>query len=72
MVTDSRGRKSGVAYVQFTSQEAADEALQRDREIIGSRLEASPTLDSPGCFSGDQEEVRSFIFHHVCCFVCCF
>uniref|UniRef100_A0A3Q0R5Z6 G-rich RNA sequence binding factor 1 n=1 Tax=Amphilophus citrinellus TaxID=61819 RepID=A0A3Q0R5Z6_AMPCI len=37
MVTDSRGRKSGEAFVQFTSQEAADEALQRDREIIGNR-----------------------------------
>nr|XP_004555700.2 G-rich sequence factor 1 [Maylandia zebra] len=44
MVTDSRGRKSGVAYVQFTSQEAADEALQRDREIIGSRyIEVFPS-----------------------------
>lgn len=36
-VTDRRGRNSGEAFVQFASQEAADEALQRDREIIGNR-----------------------------------
>lgn len=46
MVTNSRGRKSGEAFVQFTSQEAADEALQRDREIIGNRQEAAETLTS--------------------------
>lgn len=37
VVTDNKGRNSGEAFVQFSSQEAADEALQRDREIIGNR-----------------------------------
>lgn len=44
IVTDSRGRKSGEAFVQFTSQEEADEALQRDRDLIGSRyIEVFPS-----------------------------
>ncbi|XP_035799075.1 G-rich sequence factor 1 isoform X2 [Amphiprion ocellaris] len=44
IVTDSKGRKSGEAFVQFTSQEAADEALQRDRDLIGSRyIEVFPS-----------------------------
>lgn len=44
IVTDSRGRKSGQAFVQFTSQKAADEALQRDRDVIGSRyIEVFPS-----------------------------
>lgn len=44
IVTDNRGRKSGEAYVQFSSQEAADEALQRDREVIGNRyIEVFPS-----------------------------
>ncbi|XP_071403356.1 G-rich sequence factor 1 [Centroberyx affinis] len=37
IVLDRRGRNSGEAYVQFSSQEVADEALQRDRENIGNR-----------------------------------
>lgn len=37
IVTDRRGRNSGEAYVQFCSQDAADEALSRDREMIGNR-----------------------------------
>ncbi|XP_040010661.1 G-rich sequence factor 1 [Xiphias gladius] len=44
IVTDHRGRKSGEAFVQFSSQEAADEALQRDREVIGNRyIEVFPS-----------------------------
>lgn len=44
MVTDSRGRKTGEAFVQFTSQEEADEALQRDKDLIGSRyIEVFPS-----------------------------
>lgn len=37
IVTNQRGRNSGQAYVWFSTQEAADEALQRDREVIGTR-----------------------------------
>ena len=37
MVTNSRGRRTGEAYVWFSSQQAADEALQRDRQHIGHR-----------------------------------
>ncbi|CAN9512647.1 unnamed protein product [Ophioblennius macclurei] len=44
MVTDSRGRRSGEAYVTFSSQEAATQALQRDRELMGSRyIEVFPS-----------------------------
>ncbi|KAF3695400.1 G-rich sequence factor 1 [Channa argus] len=44
LVTDQRGRKSGEAFVQFSSQEVADEALQRDREVIGNRyIEVFPS-----------------------------
>ncbi|XP_044051895.1 G-rich sequence factor 1 [Siniperca chuatsi] len=44
IVTDHRGRNSGDAFVQFSSQEAADEALQRDREVIGNRyIEVFPS-----------------------------
>ncbi|XP_032373041.1 G-rich sequence factor 1 [Etheostoma spectabile] len=43
-VTDHKGRNSGEAFVQFSSQEAAEEALQRDREIIGNRyIEVFPS-----------------------------
>ncbi|KAM7391125.1 hypothetical protein PAMP_021839 [Pampus punctatissimus] len=42
--TDNRGRRSGEAIVQFSSQEAADEALQKDREIMGNRyIEVFPS-----------------------------
>ncbi|XP_028433886.1 G-rich sequence factor 1 isoform X2 [Perca flavescens] len=44
VVTDHKGRNSGEAFVQFSSQEAADEALQRDREVIGNRyIEVFPS-----------------------------
>ncbi|KAG7489096.1 G-rich sequence factor 1 [Solea senegalensis] len=44
VITDRRGRKTGEAFVQFNSQEAADEALQRDREVIGNRyIEVFPS-----------------------------
>nr|XP_040052137.1 G-rich sequence factor 1 [Gasterosteus aculeatus aculeatus] len=44
VVTDRKGRNSGEAFVQFSSQQAADEALQRDREVIGERyIEVFPS-----------------------------
>ncbi|XP_062237245.1 G-rich sequence factor 1 [Platichthys flesus] len=44
VVTDHRGRNSGEAFVQFASQEAADGALQRDRDVIGNRyIEVFPS-----------------------------
>lgn len=44
IVTDRRGRNSGEAFVQFCSQEVADEALSRDREMIGNRyIEVFPS-----------------------------
>uniref|UniRef100_A0A8C7FF94 RRM domain-containing protein n=1 Tax=Oncorhynchus kisutch TaxID=8019 RepID=A0A8C7FF94_ONCKI len=47
LVTDHRGRNSGEAYVQFLSQEQADEALTRDREVIGNRyIEVFPSRRS--------------------------
>ncbi|XP_028269429.1 G-rich sequence factor 1 [Parambassis ranga] len=51
-VTNSRGRRSGQAYVQFSSQEAADEALQRDRQFIGNRyVEVFPSRKDEICSS---------------------
>ncbi|XP_077376791.1 G-rich sequence factor 1 [Festucalex cinctus] len=44
MVVNSRGRRSGEAFVWFSSQEAADEALHRDRQLIGNRyIEVFPS-----------------------------
>lgn len=44
IVLDYKGRNSGEAYVQFSSQEAADKALLRDREVIGNRyIEVFPS-----------------------------
>lgn len=44
IVTDHQGRNSGQAYVEFTSQEAYEEALRKDREIIGNRyIEVFPS-----------------------------
>uniref|UniRef100_A0AAY5EFB9 RRM domain-containing protein n=1 Tax=Electrophorus electricus TaxID=8005 RepID=A0AAY5EFB9_ELEEL len=44
LVTDRRGRSSGDAYVQFVTQEMADQALQWDREVIGTRyIEVFPS-----------------------------
>lgn len=43
-ITNYRGRNTGEAYVQFSSQEAVDEALRRDREEIGNRyIEVFPS-----------------------------
>ncbi|KAM4616296.1 G-rich sequence factor 1 [Polymixia lowei] len=47
IVLDRKGRNSGEAYVQFVSQDVADEALQRDREVIGNRyIELFPSRSS--------------------------
>lgn len=44
IVTDRKGRNSGEAFVQFSSQEAAVKALQRDRDVIGNRyIEVFPS-----------------------------
>ncbi|XP_027133260.1 G-rich sequence factor 1 [Larimichthys crocea] len=37
IVTDYQRRNTGEAFVQFSSQQEADEALQRDRDVIGNR-----------------------------------
>lgn len=51
IVTDHRGRNSGEAYVQFTSREAFEEALLRDRMVIGNRyIEV---------FSSRRDEIRT-------------
>ncbi|KAB5528574.1 hypothetical protein PHYPO_G00141790 [Pangasianodon hypophthalmus] len=47
LVMDRWGRSSGDAFVQFGTQEMADEALKRDREVIGSRyIEVYPSKKS--------------------------
>lgn len=44
IITDYAGRNSGEAFVQFFSKEAAEKALQRDREIMGGRyIEVFPS-----------------------------
>ncbi|XP_045931489.1 G-rich sequence factor 1 isoform X2 [Micropterus dolomieu] len=44
IVMDHKGRNSGEGFVRFSSQEAADEALRRDREVIGNRyIEVFPS-----------------------------
>uniref|UniRef100_A0A3Q3MSB1 G-rich RNA sequence binding factor 1 n=1 Tax=Labrus bergylta TaxID=56723 RepID=A0A3Q3MSB1_9LABR len=44
LVKNTKGKNSGEAYVQFSSQEAANKALQRDREVIGNRyIEVFPS-----------------------------
>uniref|UniRef100_A0A8C6UNZ4 G-rich RNA sequence binding factor 1 n=1 Tax=Neogobius melanostomus TaxID=47308 RepID=A0A8C6UNZ4_9GOBI len=44
IVTDHQGRNSGKAYVEFTSQQAFEEALRKDRELIGNRyIEVFPS-----------------------------
>ncbi|XP_017286335.1 G-rich sequence factor 1 [Kryptolebias marmoratus] len=51
IVTDYRGRNSGKAFVQFSSQEDADKALQKHRELIGHRyIEV---------FSSSRDSIRS-------------
>ncbi|KAJ3580632.1 hypothetical protein NHX12_034330 [Muraenolepis orangiensis] len=47
IVRDLKGRNSGEAYVCFASQETADEALERDRGLIGNRyIEVFPSTKS--------------------------
>ncbi|XP_077570648.1 G-rich sequence factor 1 [Stigmatopora nigra] len=44
MVLNNRGRRTGEAFVWFSTQEAADEALRRDRDLIGNRyIEVFPS-----------------------------
>ncbi|XP_020775178.1 G-rich sequence factor 1 isoform X2 [Boleophthalmus pectinirostris] len=44
IVKDHKGRNSGEAYVEFTSQEAFEEALRRNRKLIGNRyIEVFPS-----------------------------
>lgn len=44
IVTDHQGRNSGQAFVEFTSREAFEEALKKDRELIGNRyIEVFPS-----------------------------
>lgn len=44
IVADHQGRNSGQAFVEFTSQEAFEEALSKDRELIGNRyIEVFPS-----------------------------
>lgn len=44
IVTDHQGRNSGQAYVEFSSQEAFEEALSKDRKLIGKRyIEVFPS-----------------------------
>ncbi|XP_010778601.1 heterogeneous nuclear ribonucleoprotein F-like [Notothenia coriiceps] len=43
-IQNRRGKNSGEAFVQFSSKEAAEEALQKDRELIGQRyIEVFPS-----------------------------
>ncbi|KAI4821240.1 hypothetical protein KUCAC02_029182 [Chaenocephalus aceratus] len=43
-VQNRKGKNSGEAFVQFSSKEAAEEALQKDRELIGHRyIEVFPS-----------------------------
>uniref|UniRef100_A0A1A8FHN4 G-rich RNA sequence binding factor 1 n=1 Tax=Nothobranchius korthausae TaxID=1143690 RepID=A0A1A8FHN4_9TELE len=47
IVADNRGKNSGDAFVQFSSPEEADKALQKDREVIGHRyIEVFPSSRS--------------------------
>lgn len=55
-VLNHKGRKTSSAYVQFASQEMANEALQRDRDFIGSRyIEVFPSNKSE-IYSKHREE----------------
>ncbi|XP_031161127.1 G-rich sequence factor 1 [Sander lucioperca] len=63
VVTDRKGRNSGEAFVQFSSQEAADEALQRDREVIGNRyIEVFPSRSDQ--ISSSWKKRTSSASHH--------
>ncbi|XP_061836385.1 G-rich sequence factor 1 [Nerophis lumbriciformis] len=44
IITNRKGRNTGKAFVTFATQEAADEALQKDRQLIGERyIEVFPS-----------------------------
>uniref|UniRef100_A0A8C2B6J0 G-rich RNA sequence binding factor 1 n=1 Tax=Cyprinus carpio TaxID=7962 RepID=A0A8C2B6J0_CYPCA len=47
IVLDRKGRNSGDAFVQFATKEMAEEALKKDREVIGNRyIEIFPSRKS--------------------------
>lgn len=47
IVLDRKGRNSGDAFVQFATKEMADEALKKDREVMGNRyIEIFPSRKS--------------------------
>ncbi len=53
IVLDRKGRNSGDAFVQFATKEMADEALKKDREVMGNRLVFNQViLDANKSFSG--------------------
>lgn len=49
LVMDRWGRSSGDAFVQFATQEMADEALKRDRDVIGNRSDHYVELKCANC-----------------------
>ncbi|XP_034072503.1 G-rich sequence factor 1 [Gymnodraco acuticeps] len=51
-IQNHKGKPSGEALVQFSSKEAAEEALQKDRELIGERyIEVFPSSAGRNCSS---------------------
>ncbi|XP_076856961.1 G-rich sequence factor 1 [Brachyhypopomus gauderio] len=62
LVTGRRGRSSGEAYVQFATQEMADQALQRNRDFIGNRyIEVFPSKKSEILASSGSARVDSSV-----------
>ncbi|XP_041084549.1 G-rich sequence factor 1-like [Polyodon spathula] len=63
LVTDRRGRNTGVAFVEFSSPETADQALLKHRESMGSRyIEVFPSskieIQTPNGPKKKQVEAR--------------
>lgn len=55
IVLNRKGRNSGDAFVQFVSKEMAEQALKRDRDVIGSRLVYQVILDANILFFRDMD-----------------